>query len=764
LVTLQGTRAIGLQPAISHPLGAPTPPGPSADRFGSAWAVVTAFFTGKLRGQYFSDVTEFSDDVEGTTQIAAGYLCLAAAIGWGISFFSVLLFNPTHVEAHVLAVIGVAGGAYGFLQIRRRRDPRVVMSWMVIGFLASAAIISFHHAGIIAPIMASIPAVAGVASLYLQGGMRRAALLLVVAVTAFGFLTAAGVIGIPTTYTPRNAAIMTMAAMLLSAIFLGGIAWITQLSRDYAVACVKDANNIVVESAARSRVALEAAKVGLWDVPNAELRRFHVSESFESITGYNADEFNDIFGRIDQFVHPEDVTQLREAFALGRNRLSRIRVDFRLKTKTRGYRWFSARARYSRNEDGTIRISGSLQDINFIKAAEDALRTGRDKAREANKAKSDFIATMSHEVRTPLNAILGSVEVLERGAHDQETAELVTLIGDAGRGLLTIVNDLLDVSKIEAGKLEISPSPTDVCALLTRTVDFWRAQATSKGLSLVVDCSQADGGALMVDAGRVRQIIGNLVSNAIKFTDAGGVTASLSTHETRDGRVEAIISVIDTGPGIATDAAETIFGAFEQGPTNGGRGGTGLGLFISRRLARLMGGDLTLEPARRSGSNFRLSLTVQRASDTDAVNMDVHEDPIWSSKHVLVVDDNENNRRIAQLLLSKLGIEVTLAASGPEAIDLCAMTAFDAILMDIVMPDMTGLETLRQLRVDAACPNQATPAIALTAKLAAEDIADYAAAGFDGVAGKPINVRELVQSLAPFMVGRAKASTADSTD
>ncbi|HEV7692738.1 MAG TPA: ATP-binding protein [Hyphomonadaceae bacterium] len=720
---------------------------------------MAAFFTGRLRGQYFSDVTKFSDDVEGTTQIASGYLCLAAAIGWGISFFSVLAFNPSHVEAHVLALIGAVGGVYGFLQIRRRRDPRVVMSWMVIGFLVSAAIISFNHAGIIAPIMASLPAVAGISSLYLQGTMRRSALLLVVAVTAFGFLTAAGVIGIPTTYTPRSASIMMLGAVLLSAIFLGGIAWITQLARDYAVERVKDANSVVIESAARSRVALEAAKVGLWDVPDAELRRFHVSESFESITGYNADEFNDIFNRIEQFVHLEDVTQLREAFALGRNRLSRIRVDFRLNTKTRGYRWFSARARYSRNEDGTIRISGSLQDINFIKAAEDALRTGRDKARVANKAKSDFIATMSHEVRTPLNAILGSVEVLERGTHDQETAELVTLIGDAGRGLLTIVNDLLDVSKIEAGKLEISPSPTDVCALLTRTVDFWRPQASSKGLSLVVDCSQADGGALMVDAGRVRQIIGNLVSNAIKFTDAGGVTASLSTHETRDGRVEAIISVIDTGPGIPTDAVETIFAPFEQGPTNGGRGGTGLGLFISRRLARLMGGDLTLEPARRSGSNFRLSLAVQRASDTDTVDIDVHDDPIWTGKHVLVVDDNENNRRIAQLLLSKLGIEVTLAASGPEAIDLCAMTAFDAILMDIVMPDMTGFETLRQLRGDASCPNQPTPAIALTAKLAAEDIADYAAAGFDGVAGKPINVRELVQSLAPFMVGRAKTSS-----
>lgn len=364
---------------------------------------------------------------------------------------------------------------------------------------------------------------------------------------------------------------------------------------------------------------------------------------------------------------------------------------------------------------------------------------------------------MSHEVRTPLNAIMGSVEVLKRGERDKETTELVKLIDDAGRGLLTIVSDLLDVSKIDAGKLDITYSPTDVCALVRRTVEFWGPQASNKGLTLTVDCSEADASVLMIDAGRVRQILGNLVSNAVKFTDHGSVTARLSTHESRDGRVEVALSIIDTGPGVPDALAETIFAPFEQAPSNASRGGTGLGLFISRRLARLMGGDLTLEPARRSGSHFRLTLMAERAQPDQIVAVETPEEPLWDGKRVLCVDDNENNRRIAELLLGKFGVDVTCCASGDEALDICAIQTFDLILMDIVMPGIDGLETLARLRSDAECPNRNTPAIALTAKLAPEDLAAYAAGGFEGVAGKPINIRELASAIAPLIIDPVKS-------
>ena len=294
--------------------------------------------------------------------------------------------------------------------------------------------------------------------------------------------------------------------------------------------------------------------------------------------------------------------------------------------------------------------------------------------------------------------------------------------------------------------------------LVNRTIDFWRAQASNKGLVLQVDCSGADQGPLMLDAGRFRQIVGNLISNAIKFTDAGTVTAKLSTYAARNGRVEIALSVIDTGPGVPDALAETIFAPFEQAPSNASRGGTGLGLFISRRLARMMGGDLTLEPARTNGAHFRLSMIVDRANAAVDQIAGRSADPIWLGKRVLCVDDNENNRRIAELLLSKFGMDITTCASGDEALDICSIQKFDLILMDIVMPEMDGMETLRRLRKDAECPNRETPVIALTAKQAPEDLAAYAAAGFEGSAGKPINVRELAMAIAPLVAEAPKAA------
>lgn len=712
---------------------------------------MAAFFSGRLRTRFYADVRQFGDNSDATRQIAAGYICLAAALGWIASFFVVIALKPAQVEAHGLAVANIVGCVHGFLQIRRRRDPRAVMDWLLPLFLATIATISFRHSGIVAPVVASLPVVVGVTCLYAREKMRGPVLFFAAGVVGFCVLTATGTIGVPSMYSANTQALMTLIVMSLACVALGGIAWIANIARDYSVHQLKTANELIVANAARSRMALEAARVGLWDVPNASLRKFHVSESFPAVTGYSAEEFDKVFSLTGDFVHPEDLKPLRETFALARKRMSRLRIDFRLKTKSRGYRWFSARARYSRNSDGSTRISGSLQDINFIKAAEDALRAGRDSAREANKAKSDFIAVMSHEVRTPLNAILGSVEVLKRRGHDSETSELIGLIDDAGQGLLTIVNDLLDVSKIEAGKVEITQSATDVSELVKRTVDFWRPQASNKGLVLKVDCSTADAGVLMVDAGRVRQIVGNLISNAIKFTDTGTVTAILSTHDAGNDRIEIGLSVVDTGPGVPNALAETIFAPFEQAPNNASRGGTGLGLFISRRLARLMGGDLTLEPSRPKGAHFRLSLVVERPSSFATEGSQTEDEPTWHGKQVLCVDDNDNNRRIAELLLGSFGADITTCASGSEALDICAQQKFDIILMDIVMPEMDGMETVRQMRCDPASLNRKTPAIALTAKLASEDIAAYAAAGFVGVAGKPIKVRELARAIAPFM-------------
>jgi CheY-like chemotaxis protein len=259
----------------------------------------------------------------------------------------------------------------------------------------------------------------------------------------------------------------------------------------------------------------------------------------------------------------------------------------------------------------------------------------------------------------------------------------------------------------------------------------------------------------MLDAGRVRQIVGNLVSNAIKFTETGSIKTIVAMHERSDGNFEITISVIDTGPGVPDDVAETIFAAFEQAPGATSRGGAGLGLFISRRLARMMGGDLTLEPARRNGAHFRLTLTAGRAGALHPEPEPVEPAPeAWRGLQVLCVDDNDKNRRIAELLLGQLGFSATLAASGGEALDVSAMRRFDLVLMDIVMPDLDGIQTLLAMRGDTDSLNRMTPAIALTAKLSPDDLEAYREAGFEGVSAKPVDIGSLTHEIARVLAAR----------
>jgi signal transduction histidine kinase/CheY-like chemotaxis protein len=720
--------------------------------------VLGALFAGRPRRQFYSDVFHFSDAPDAAHQVAAGYICLAGALAWTLGGITVLWLNPLTYAVIALAAFNAAVCIIGFLHLRWKRDPRVALDWLLGASLVSAILIAYVNSGIIAPVVFSLPVIAGIAALFQRPKSRVLSAALGVLAIGTSVLAALGVIGEPTTYSHESYVIRVFIVLIAVTLGLGAIAWLSGVSRDYLLDQTTLANNAIVDSAARAGVALEAARVGLWDVPEVDVPRFDVSESFQAVTGYSGAEFSAIFVDVHRFIHTDDVQTLRDAFAIGRTRGTRIRVDFRLLTKSRGYRWFSARARDSENPDGTLRISGSLQDINFIKVAEEALRTGRDQARAANKAKSDFIAVMGHEVRTPLNAILGSVELLKRGLDERESQEMLSLIDEAGRGLLAIVNDLLDVSRIDAGKLEITTSPTDIVALVRRTLDFWGPQASDKGVALSIDVSGADDAPVMVDAGRVRQIVGNLISNAIKFTDEGAIRLMVSTNITADGRIGVTVSVIDTGPGVPEDAAESIFTAFEQAPGSASLGGAGLGLFISRRLARMMGGDLTLEPSQGGGAHFRLALTLDRAGGLPAeARLADSTAAAWDGLHVLCVDDNDKNRRIAELLLGQLGFAVTLAASGAEALDVCAIQRFDLVLMDIVMPGLDGMQTLNAIRSDADGLNRTTPGVALTAKLSREDLDAYRGAGFEGVSGKPVDVAALSREISRVLATRQSA-------
>lgn len=713
---------------------------------------------GNLRQRFYADVANFGAAPDAARQVAAGYICLALVVIWTVSTVATALAYQAISITTFISLLNAGISYVAFSWTARRRDPRRVIDWLVLLYCGSAMIAQYIHSTFVAPMVMTLPVMAAIAVLYQRPQMRPVSGVAGTITVGVCLLAALGVIGTLPSQSASARVVMVFAGLLATVVTLFCVAVMEILAREYVHDQLRQTNSAFGDSASRASTALESARVGLWDVPDAAHPRFLVTDSFRAITGYTSDEFNAIFVDLKKFIHADDASVLRDAFAGGQERMSRIRVDFRMLTKTRGYRWFSARARYIPNPDGTTRISGSLQDINVVKAAEEALRTSRDQARAANKAKSDFIGVMSHEVRTPLNAILGSVEVLKRGRHDNETAELIGLIDDAGRGLLAIVNDLLDVTRIDAGRMEIAREPLDITAALTRTVEFWGAQAREKGLDLTVDCTEAEGlPMLMLDAGRVRQIVGNLLSNAIKFSDTGSVVARISAHEGEEGRIDVVISVIDTGPGVPGDVAEAVFSAFEQAPGAASRGGAGLGLFISRRLARMMGGDLTLEPARAKGAHFRLTLSADRVDPEllKTATPDI-DDAQWQGLRILCVDDNDKNRRIAALLLGKLGLDVTLCASGEEALDLCATQPFDVILMDIIMPEMDGLETLRRLRTESDSLNRATPAVALTAKIAPEDIASYLQAGFASVSAKPINVADLASAIARVLAERPR--------
>lgn len=756
-----GVTDLDLQAAI--PVAPPPSPGlPPGNDFRAAAGVIYAFFTGRLRERLFADARALGIQADAPRIVAAGYLALAAVLGLGFSLLSVLINAPDQLETHLLHLATMVLAGASFVLARRGVDPRQLIGWGVATYFLTVAVIGLNHAGVLPPVLWSFPVAAVVIATFVSARMKPGLIVMAVAAACVVLLTSEGTIGRPSPYSDAQLTTMSVIALSISTIGLGVIAWVWTLSRDYVLDQLKQANAAILESSSRSRIALEAAKVGLWDVPNIAERRFNVTESFHSITGYTAEEFNRCFNELGEFVHPDDIDALREAFTLGRKRMSRLRIDFRLKTRTRGYRWFSARAKYLRNADGTLRISGSLQDINFIKAAEDALRSGRDRAREANKSKSDFIAVMSHEVRTPLNAILGSVELLKSGPPADEARELVAMIDDAGNGLLAIANDMLDASRIEAGKIEIRPRAVDLAALVNRQVGMWRARAQEKGLELVADVSRAAAFTVMVDSGRLGQIIGNLLSNAVKFTDAGRIVVGLDMHTKASGRMGVEITVADSGRGVPASQAETIFEQFEQGEAEDRRGGAGLGLYISRRFARIMGGELALDETASGGAVFRLTLAVDIARQTsEASESAASAVPDWAGLHVLCVDDNIANRRIAELLLTQFGLKVVTRASGPEAIEAARAMAFDAILLDILMPGIDGIETLRRLRADPSGLNRETPALALTAKLAPDDFAAYLAAGFAGAAGKPIDVTELARGLAAILPSAPEQSEDD---
>ncbi|HZZ68216.1 MAG TPA: ATP-binding protein [Phenylobacterium sp.] len=387
----------------------------------------------------------------------------------------------------------------------------------------------------------------------------------------------------------------------------------------------------------------------------------------------------------------------------------------------------------------------TYSDVTEARRAARAQREALEAAEIANRAKSEFLAVISHEIRTPLNGVLGMAQAMALNPLSKMQRQRLRVIGESGSALLAIVDDLLDLSRIEAGGLELTPQDCDLQTLVEGVYAAYAGEAVAKGLTFLLDIDPGAAGLFQADAGRVRQILGNLVANALKFTHEGEVLLRLS--RTANGvRME----VRDTGIGIAPDRVAGLFETFAQADSSMTRryGGAGLGLAICRQLTRAMGGDVTVASTPGRGSTFsvELPLILSQPAPRPAIlgAAGLPAEPL----RVLAAEDNPVNQMVLKALLAQIGVEPVIVENGLEAVRAWEDAEWDVILMDVQMPQMDGVTATRKIRArEAELGRAPTPIVAVTANAMIHQVADYLAAGMSEVVAKPINVEALFSAI-----------------
>ncbi|WP_374579852.1 ATP-binding protein [Pseudoduganella sp.] len=521
------------------------------------------------------------------------------------------------------------------------------------------------------------------------------------------------------------------------------------------------------ESEERLTIATRAARIGIWDwdVLNDELvQDDEILRQYGLATRRGGGNFKAWLDR----VVPDDREHARAEVAAALKGEREFSLQYRVRRSDGSIRYLRSMARSFRDEAGkVVRLVGVSLDVTEATESEQELRRHRShleelvaertaalsvavaEAQAASRAKSVFLSTMSHELRTPLNSVIGFSRLMAHSATmSAEERRNMAIIHRSGQHLLTLINDILELSKIEAGGVSVHREAVDVAQLLRDVCDMVSARAAHGGIALQLECDPLPR-ALMLDGAKLRQVLLNLASNALKFVRSGSVRLSLRATALPGGRHGLAFAVRDTGIGIAPEEQQRIFEPFVQVRQDGASEGTGLGLAISRQYVRIMGGELEVESAPGQGATFRFTLEAEAADAVQDV-APLASLPLLAPGHqgrrVLVVDDGVDGRHLLRSLLVPAGFEVLEASDGVEALDAIARQQPELVLMDWRMPVLDGLETTRRLRADRSLPQPRV--VMLTASAFEEERQQALAAGADDFLRKPVEQDKLFRVLA----------------
>lgn len=515
------------------------------------------------------------------------------------------------------------------------------------------------------------------------------------------------------------------------------------------------------EARDRLQLAVDAAGLALWDWQLPATQVFLTARWGELLGDIAADgywEATDLRTR----VHPDDLEPLRlQVMALLEGRSLRAVAQHRVRT-SEGWRWVETHAMVAEHDSKgqPLRLMGTLADIGERKRVEHNSERARELTEQATRAKSEFLANISHEVRTPLNALMGLTRMLMESPLNADQSSWLTLMDNSAHELLDLLNNILDLSRIEAGKLDIENLRFDLHQALEQTIVPYAEQAGEKALDFRFELPSSLPQWVMGDAVRLRQLLNNLLSNAIKFTPRGGrIEVRVHALDPADDAPQRLqLEVRDSGVGIAREHHATVFDAFTQADASVARpyGGSGLGLAICARLARLMGGSIDLQSDQGQGSTFTLTLPLNEVRGLDhsplSASAELMEVAQAGARYVglvvLLAEDHPVNELMMRQLLLRLGCIVRVARGGVHAIAQWEQGGIDLVLMDVQMPGMSGLQATQEIRdIEARRKLPRTPIVAVTANAMAGDREACLTAGMDGYTAKPVSPQALIKEM-----------------